>query len=118
MTKKVRIEDSFMARGIDLEDFPLEKDEHYDLDSIDWVRSYEDQDKVPRKELLQAFVSGTGYFGNEAGQGTVYSQCAIVIDFPASDSKAKVEIAERLLSEPVVVVVDSVKTIPNGKRME
>ncbi len=116
MTKKVRVEDEFIARGIDLEDFPMEKDEHYDLNSIEWVRAYDDNEKVPRKELLEAYVSGTGYFGNEAGEGTVYSQCALVIEFPTSDSKAKVDIAERLSSQPVVV--DAIKTIPSGKRME
>jgi hypothetical protein len=116
MTRKVRVEDSYVAPGINLEEFPMERDAHYDLENIEWVRSYEDTDKVPRKELLEAWVSGTGYFGNEASEGTVYSQCALVIDFPSSESQAKVDIAEALLKEPVVA--DAVKTIPSGKYME
>ncbi len=116
LTKKVRIEDSFMARGIDLQVFPMERDEHYDVESIQWVRAYDDKYEVPRKKLLEAYVSGTGNFGNEAGGGIVYTQCALAINFPKSNSKAKLEIAERLVSQPVVV--DAIKTIRSGKRME
>jgi hypothetical protein len=116
MTCKVCREESDCGRGIDLDDFPMERDEHYDLDYIEWVRYYDDTEEVPRKELLEATVSGTGYFGNEATEGTVYSQCALVIDFPSSESQAKVDIAEALLKEPIVA--DAVKTIPSGKYMQ
>jgi hypothetical protein len=108
--------DSFTARGINLEKFPMATDKHFDLDTITWVRSINNRSKVPRKELLEVYVSDTGYFGNEASIGTVYSQCALVIEFPYSNSKAKLEIAERLVSQPVAE--DAVTAIPMGKRMK
>jgi hypothetical protein len=100
-----------LVKGIKWRRMPIEKDRHFRFRDITWVHRY---NKGPSNKLLKdpLLFSITGYFGNEAGYETVYAKCALVVEFPRSDSRAKVDIVEALLKEPIVA--DAVKTIPSG----
>jgi hypothetical protein len=91
-TSSVMVERSFRAPGINLSNLSTEMEEaEKKIRSVCWViglpgsqsTSYVDAAQVPKKRLLEAFVSYEGYYGNEASEGAVYSYCGIVIEIPA-----------------------------------
>ena len=97
----VCVEESFMAKGLDLQD-------DYESSSlfggISWAIGFslKDGKSAPGaknlsiserppigKVLDDIFMSGTGYFGNEASSGSIYNNVAIVIDVPPFDSESR-----------------------------
>ena len=100
LLEDVCVEDSFMAKGLDLED-------DYDSDifsDINWAigfslkngqaatgaktLSISEQPPIGRV-LDDVWMSSTGYFGNEACSGSIYSNVAIVINVPPFDSESR-----------------------------
>jgi hypothetical protein len=91
------IENSFLDVAVSEEDISDESD--VTIGSVNWVASLPDSlgslgkglvsADVPQAKLLDAFVSGTGYFGNEAGEGTIYAQCAVLVHMPRYDTEER-----------------------------
>ena len=94
------IENDFLDIGVDEEGIKEDED-GVKLDDVRWVISpcsevggVIDNKKVPKAKLLDAFVSATGYFGNESGQGHIYAQCAILINIPETDSDERIAVTK------------------------
>jgi len=82
---------SFQALAVDEES--VEDTGDVKIDDVSWVVSLPgccsgeiNGPKVPKAHLLDAFVSATGYFGNESSNGHVYAQCAVLVRIPGGGS--------------------------------
>eukprot|EP01031_Cornospumella_fuschlensis_P034647 gene34647-41959_t len=78
------IQEEFRSFGINLEDKPFKSQNiDFELDEVAWVFGIEGyidghmHADIPLAPILECFM-GTGYFGNEAWIGTVYSQASNV----------------------------------------
>jgi hypothetical protein len=107
LTSPTVIEDSFLARGLDLQNLRSERwsleiggkeISHQDMfEAIDWLidfptlRGSGSSNLFPARPIpiIECFTSGTGYFGNEAGDSTVYASAAIAIPVPAYEVRCK-----------------------------
>jgi hypothetical protein len=99
LTTDVCIEDEFMAKGVDIEDAETGTDL---FDGINWAigfslnngqsapgaKDLSHDERPPIGMVLDdIWMSGTGYFGNEASSGSIYSNVAIVIEIPEAESE-------------------------------
>ena len=84
------IEDSFLALGVNEEE--LTEDCEVKMDDVKWVVSLPGKGEgvveghIPTAPLLDAYVSGTGYFGNEAGGWWVRFRVSDRVRVRVSDS--------------------------------
>ena len=69
------------------------------LDDVEWAIEMPSQerhcDAVPIARVMEAMVSATGYFGNEACDGCIYAQCAIVLTIPEECDEERNKVIER-----------------------
>lgn len=107
LSKLELIEDEVIERGISTEGMEMD-DGDREIDDVTWLLSLphgvsgaiNENGMIPQAPLLEAYVSSSGYFGNEAGEGCVYAQCAVILDIPAADSAARSRAASAPLPPP------------------
>eukprot|EP01135_Chromosphaera_perkinsii_P006212 Nk52_evm1s454 gene=Nk52_evmTU1s454 len=103
MTKSVSICRGMRARGLSYEEIPEADEGHVTSgDSASfgvlWVFDLPKPDVMQRRRacskpvpmmrpVLDCFLSGTDYFGNEASEATIYAHAAIVIKFPSWEDR-------------------------------
>jgi hypothetical protein len=98
MSAAVLIEESFISRGVNLVQLPnlpscagaqyIEDIEDSVTWCIDRAGAWGGGPKAPRAPILDdVFVSGTGYFGNEAGQGTIYVSTVLLVHVPEATER-------------------------------